>query len=169
MSINDVTEYVSQLEYVDPSIREELSRVVGRVFDCLLKAEVPKEAPNEVFVSTTDSGGVLNLTAWLFTPQLVVQLRNPLDEDRIQYEVAPFKDAVDWIRLNARRFDLHSSNDDSELELEFTTTDGLSRELAATGKACEHLMSVYQSVFLPNFRNCLTLKLAGGLTREAQR
>ena len=158
MSIDDVTEYIAKLEYVDASVREKLSGIVGTVFDCLLKNSVPKEVPEEVFVSTSDSGGVLNVTVWLFTPRLVVQIRNPLDKDRIQYEMAPFKDAVDWIRLNARKFDLNNSSDDSELELEFTTADGLSQELSATGKGCDHLMRVYRDMFLANFKTLSALE-----------
>ena len=152
MSIANVAEYVEKLEYVEASVREKLAGVVGTVFDCLLKSHFPSEVPDDVFVSTTDSGGVLNLTAWLFTPRLVVQIRNPLDRDRIQYEMAPFENAVDWIRLNARKFDLENSSDDSQLELEFSTADGLTQELSATGKGCDHLMRVYRDRFLSNFK-----------------
>ena len=158
MSIKSIPEYIAQLEYVDASDREELAGIVDTVFDCLLKNIFPKEVPEEVFVSITDSGGVINVTAWLFTPSLVVQIRNPLHKGRIQYEMAPLKDAVDWIRLNARKFDLNNSSDDSQLELEFTTSDGLSQELSATGKGCDHLMKVYRNIFLANFKELSALE-----------
>ena len=41
--------------------------------------------------------------------------------------------------------------DDSQLGLEFTTIDGLSTELTATGEGCARLMEVYRDRFLANF------------------
>ena len=96
-------------------------------------------------------GGPDYTSVWLFTKNLVVEIRNPLNEGRIQYEIAPFRQAVDWIRLNARRYEFEEPTETSQLDLEFTTMDGLSAGLSATGQGCRHLMTIYRDRFLANF------------------
>ena len=91
------------------------------------------------------------LGLWLFTPQLIVEIRNPLGQNRFQCEMARFKHAVDWIRLSARKYDFRDHTPESELDLEFTTTDGLSSALSATGEGCPELMRIYRKRFLTNF------------------
>lgn len=133
-------------ERIDTQIRTKLQRAIDTV-----KTNVPEE-PKTVFVSTSTMAGELKyLGVWLFTERLVVEIRNPLDKARIQYEIARFQSAVDWVRLNARNYDLKNDGADSELELEFTTTDGLSSVLSANGVGCSELMDVYNKLFVPSF------------------
>ena len=135
-------------KYIRKPIREELQKLSTRVRPLLPDGETP----NGVFVSTSAFSGELKyLGLWLFTPNLYVEIRNPLDKDRIQFEMARFKNAVDWIRLNARNYDFKEWSDVSELELEFTTEDGASTVISATGEGCDHLMRLYKQTFLPNF------------------
>ena len=135
-------------KYIRKSIREELQKVSTRVARQLPEGEIP----DRVFVSTSAFSGELKyLGVWLFTSNLYVEIRNPLDKDRIQFEMARFRSAVDWIRLNARNYDFKECSDVSELELEFTTTDGVSTVISATGEGCDHLMGLYKQTFLSNF------------------
>ena len=135
-------------EYIDAPIREKLEKIKAKVIENL----PDNESPNGIFVSTKSTQGSLSyLGIWLFTPRLVVEIRNPLSKARIQYEMARLRDAVDWIRLNARNYDFKDHRADSELDLEFTTEDGLSSVLSANGEGCPTLMEVYRDSFLPNF------------------
>lgn len=139
-------------DYIEDPIRGKLDKVKTTV----IKNLPGDELPDEVFVSTSSSQGSLSyLGVWLFTPRLVVEIRNPLSQARIQYEIARFKDAVDWIRLNARNYEFGEHSANSELELEFTTEDGLSSVLSANGEGCRRLMEVYRDRFLPNFTGTL--------------
>ena len=109
------------------------------------------EEPIEAYVSTElDEGTLTYPSLWLFTCRLLVEIRNPVFGGRIQFEVARLERAVDWIRLNARKYEFDEPEADSQLELEFTTIDGLSSALVATGKGCLELMNVYRNRFLPN-------------------
>ena len=101
--------------YIKGPIREKLDVVMATVSKNLPKSE----SPVEVFVSTMSSQESLRYTGiWLFTTRLVAEIRNPLSKARIQYEMAGFKDSVDWIRLNARNYDFQDHGADSELDLE---------------------------------------------------
>ena len=132
--------------YIELPIREKLANVID-----IVTPHLPEKQVEAVFVSTnTGEGGPKVLSVWLFTKNLIVDIRGPLRKDRIQFDFARFSKAVDWIRLNARRYDYESPGIDSQLELEFTTTDGLATELSATGEGCTHLMEVYRNRFLAN-------------------
>ena len=65
--------------------------------------------------------------------------------------MARLKGSIDWIRLDARDYGFGDSTKDSQLDLEFTTVDGLSKFLSANGEGCCHLMQLYNDRFLPNF------------------
>ena len=133
-------------KYVEEPIGEKLRKVMATVVSTL------PEKPDEAYVSTSFSRGELNyLGIWLFTPTLAVEIRNPLSQARIQYDMFRFKDAVDWIRLNARRYEFRELLEDSHLELEFTTIDGVSSTLSASGEGCRDLMDIYRRRFLQNF------------------
>ena len=134
-------------DYIEATVREKLTKVIDTVSNNL------PEQPCEVFVSTSANGGGPNYPSiWLFTQHLLVEIRNPLNQDRVQFELFPFKDAVDWMRLNARKYDFKNPMRDSALDLEFTTKDGLTAELTATGEGCAHLMELYRRRFLLNFK-----------------
>ena len=137
-------------EYIEAPIREKLQKALTGVMENL------PETPEEAFVSTSLSDDApIYRGIWLFTPKLVVEIRNPLNQDRIQYEIAPFKKAVDWIRLNARKYEFDNPTKDSQFDLEFTTKDGLSSELSAIGQGCQDLLRIYRERFLPNFTGVL--------------
>lgn len=132
-------------EYIGNAYRKKLSGVIETVTRHL------PEQPEEAYVSTDlDEGVVVYPGVWLFTPRLLVEIRNPLYGDRIQFEIARLERAVDWVRLNARKYEFDEPTDNSQLELEFTTIDGLSSALLATGRGCRELMNVYHTRFLPN-------------------
>ena len=133
-------------EYIEEPIRDELSKVVATV-----TANLPENL-EETFVSTSFSQGERNYpSVWLFTSKLAVEIRYPLRQARIQYEMFRLKNSVDWIRLNARRYDFGDPAENSELDIEFTTIDSVSSILEATGDGCRHLMGVYKRWFSPNF------------------
>ena len=133
-------------EYIEAPIREKLGKVIATV-----SSNLPEE-PDEAFSSVSSGeGGRTYPNTWLFTRNLVVEIRNPLSQDRIQHDLARLAESVDWIRLNARKYEFGDATEDSQLELEFTTTDGLAGTLSATGQGCIRLMEVYRSRFLANF------------------
>ena len=137
-------------EYIEDPIKEKLHKVMVAVIETL------PEEPDEAFVSTSFNEGALNyLGIWLFTPKLLVEIRNPLSQDRIQYEIARLKEAVDWIRLNARKYEFKDPREDSQLDLEFTNRDGFSSALSATGQGCQDLLKIYRDIFLLNFTGLL--------------
>lgn len=104
------------------------------------------------FVSNPPSGGgPSNISVWIFTRNLVVEVRNPHIDGRIQHDLAPFRESVDWMRLDAHNYNFEDVRPESRLKLEFTTRDGLNGELYATGEACSELMGIYRKRFLPNF------------------
>lgn len=135
-------------DYIEEPIRQKLCKTMDAVIATLPEGE----APNEVFISTSSTQSSRRyLGVWLFTLNLAVEIRTPLDRDRIQFEMFRFRNAVDWIRLRARKYKFEDPQDDSELDLEFTTKEGVSSELSADGKGCRHLMDIYRSQFLENF------------------
>ena len=135
-------------EYIDAPIRKKLTNIVRIVCEHLLKDEVP----DRVFVSTSAGPNSLShLGVWLFIHRFVVEIRNPLRAARVHFEVYRFKEAVDWIRLNARNYEFGECIRESELELEFSTEDGVTGVLSANGEGCGRLMELYREKFIPNF------------------
>ena len=132
-------------EYIEPPIREKLEEAIEAVAPHL------PEPPEECFVSTQATEPRVP-SIWLFTKHLLVEIRLPLSKERVQFDFARLHRSVDWIRLNARRYDFAHAVDDSVLELEFTTTDGTNSELSATGEGCTRLMEVYRERILRNFK-----------------
>ena len=115
------------------------------------------ESTVDLFVSNPrPEGGRAIANSWLFTKNLVVMIRDPRDEGRLQYDIAPFKHSVDWMRFNSRNYDFENAATESDLALEFTTKDGFSGELVASGEGCSHLFRIYRDWFLPNFEWTLT-------------
>ena len=124
-------------EYIDPPIREKLGEVITTVTPHL------PETPEEVFVSTQENEPRVR-SVWLFTKHLVVEIRSPLSKERTVFDFGRLYRAVDWVRLDARRYAFDDPADDAVLELEFTTTDSVTSEISATGKGCPHLMEIYR-------------------------
>lgn len=133
-------------DYIDDKTRGNLHSIVDAVIDRL------PERPNRSFFSTDSSERAPSyFSIWLFTPQLAVKIRNSFVQSRVQYEMARIRDVVDWVRLSAREFNLSQPTKDSQLDLEFTTTDGASGELSAKGEKCSDLMDLYEERFRPSF------------------
>ncbi len=132
-------------KYIEPPIRAKLEEVIEAVTPHL------PESPEEVFVSTK-VGEPRVPSLWLFTKYLVVEIRGPLNRERIQFDCGRLYKAVDWIRLKALKYDFGNPKEDSVLEVEFTTIDGLTSELSATGKGCARLMDVYRDRLIGNFK-----------------
>ena len=133
-------------KYLDEAVQERLHNITANV------VEIIPEKPVEVFVSTTSNQGQLNyLGIWLFTSNLAIEIRHPLSQHRIQFDIFRFKKAIDWIRLNARSYDFSDPVENSQLDLEFTTVDSASGVLSANGQGCRHLMQIYKNRFVTNF------------------
>lgn len=122
-----------------------------------LVAVIEKTLPSgqstvDLFVSNPrPEGGRAIASSWLFTQNLVVMIRDTISGERLQYDIAPFKDSVDWVRFNSRNYEFGDVVPESDFVLEFTTKDGFSGELTASGEGCSHLFRIYQERFLPNF------------------
>ena len=139
---------ISVGDYIDAPIAGQMNKVVAIVCNNL----PPNETPEEIFSSVSlGQGANAYPNIWVFTQHLVVEIRHPLDKDRIQYDLVRFNHAVDWVRISAWNFAFEDPTEDSQLELEFTTTDGFSGVLSATGAVCRQLMDIYQSRFMDNF------------------
>ena len=134
-------------------VRETVKDQVNRVLPAVQKNLPAGEKPDALFISISPSEGVTNYSVWLFSEHLVIEIRNPHIAGRIQHDLGPFKNSVDWIRLDAHDFDFEEEvHPESRLRLEFTTMDGLTGELFAKGEdACRGLMSIYHDKLLPNF------------------
>ena len=138
------------------STSPELPAYIGiqtkRKLELAMAAIIPllPESSEEVFVCTQKKDPQIP-SAWLFTKNLAVEIRNPLNEDLIHFDFCHISKAVDWVRLIARKYDFHQFTVDSELELEFTTTAGASANLWGTGAGCEHLLKIYKDRVLTNF------------------
>ena len=133
-------------EYVDPQVREKITRIFE-----MMRDNIPGEV-EELFVSIApNASGPGSITLWAFTDLHVVRVWDPINEDRIQHEIAYVARCVDWVELDARKFNFGTPDRNSRLRLEFTTTDGLSGELWGEGEGCTHLMTIYKERFLRNF------------------
>ena len=136
---------VGLLGLIEGPIRDKLFLVVK-----LVVSNLPED-PIDAFVSTSQSGsGVSYDGVWLFTPRYVSEIRNPLNTGRVQHEIARLSGLVDWVRLTARNYDFQMPQQESQLELEFTTSDGYGSTLAGVGLGCDRLMEVYRERFLKN-------------------
>ena len=130
---------------LEEPIRDKLIGIVK-----LVVSNLP-EPPIDAFVSTSPSdSGVSYDGVWLFTSKYVAEIRTPLRMGRVQHDVARFRGLVDWVRLTARHYDFQRSHEESQLDLEFTTSDGLSGTLSGVSFRCEHLMKIYRERFLEN-------------------
>ena len=126
-------------------IRDRLLRIVQ-----LVSSNLPED-PIDVFVSTSSSNSGLSYDGvWVFTPKFVSEIRSPLSSGRVQHDVARLKGLVDWVRLTARNFEFQESDQESRLDLEFTTSDGFGGTLSGVGPRCDRLMKVYRERFLEN-------------------
>lgn len=136
-------------EYIEDHRKSELRKIIDTIVETL--PEKPKSNDTPFFSTDSNQESSSYFIIWLFTTTLAVQIRNSRKHYRVQYEIVRLKDAVDWIRLNAVEYDLVNPTVSSQLEIEFTTTDGATGELSATGERCRALMELYKTRFLPNF------------------
>ena len=133
-------------DYIKGSVREKLDKVKDMVSKNLHEDVVdvfPSSRPGE--------SGPEFIGLWLFTKTLVSEVRNPLRATQIQHDVARIAGLVDWLRLTARHYDFNDAEPQSELDLEFSTVDGLNGTLSATGPSCDLLMELYRRRFQANF------------------
>ena len=135
-------------DYLDDALKKKLSTVIEVVSKNLPACE---DAGKAVPCTSLVNGRVRYDSVWLFTPNLAVQIRDPLRNGWTQHEMAPFAGTVDWIRLTVRDSQVGAANEDASLDIEFTTLGGWSGTLTAVGEACEPLMAVYHERILPNF------------------
>ena len=136
-------------EYIGCVLRDRFQNLVAVVEKTLPE----NQSAVDVFVSNPRAeGGRAIANSWVFTQNLVILIRDPRDERRLQYDMAPFKDSVDWMRFNVRNYEFGDAGPESDLVLEFTTKDGFSGELLASGEGCSHLLRIYRERFLPNFQ-----------------
>ena len=135
-------------EYIGCILRDRVGSLIP-----LIERTLPEgQSTVALFINNPrPEGGRSTSSCWLFTQSLVVRIRDPRDEGRLQHDIAPFKDSVDWVRLNSRYYEFEGSDSESDLVLEFTTKDGFSGELVASGEGCSHLFRIYKEQFLPNF------------------
>ena len=133
-------------DYIEGPIRTKIEIVLE-----LMRGNIPEDI-EDLFVSTyPNATGPDRYTLWLFTDRFVVKVQNPINLERIVHELASLKHGVDWVQLDARKFDFGKHASDSILMLQFTTTDGMSDELWGEGEGCPRLMEVYKKRFLGNF------------------
>ena len=138
--------------YITGETRRVLSDVACKVEDLL------PETVQDTFVSTRSSqGSLVHSGVWLFSESLIVEIRDPMS-NKTQFEIGRIRNDVDWIRLTARNFDLaensgstESPGNRAELDLEFTTRNGLSCEITANGRGCSDLMRLYRKRFIDNW------------------
>ena len=95
-------------------------------------------------------GNLRYQSVWMFAGKVVVEVKNPL-ETTVLHDVVRIADAVDWVQLATRNYDFQEATNESYLELEFTTTDGYSGTLYATGQGCSELMDLYRNRFVTNY------------------
>ena len=132
--------------YIEGPIRTKIETVLE-----LMRGNVPEDI-KELFVSTyPNATGPDRYTLWLFTDRFVVKVPNPINLERIVHELGSLKHGVDWVQLDARKFDFDKHASNSILMLQFTTTDGMSGELWGEGEGCPRLMEIYKKWFLKNF------------------
>ena len=107
---------------------------------------------SQCFVSrlVAPDGNLRYQSVWMFAGKIALEVRNPL-ETTVLHDVVRIADAVDWVRLATRHYDFQETTDESYLELEFTTTDGYSGILYATGHGCRELMDLYRDQFVANY------------------
>ena len=110
-----------------------------------------------VFASTSDAHGANEAedrhfdSLWLFTEQYIGEVRNlQAGGQRVNFDIARLARNVDYIRISSRDFDIKKATADSWMELEFTTSDGLSGSLRSLGVACDDLLKIYQDYFKAN-------------------
>ena len=133
-------------DYIEGSVREKLDKIKDMVSKNLHEDVVdvfPSNRPGE--------SGPEFIGLWLFTKTLVSEVRNPLRATQIQHDVARIAGLVDWLRLTARHYEFNGAVSQSELDLEFSTVDGLNGTLSATGQSCDLLMELYRRRFQANF------------------
>ena len=137
---------VKMPEYLEESINTMVDDVFRRI-----QGNIPEEV-EDLFISipprTTSPDSYI---LWVFTKLYIVRVWNPSNVDRIQHDMAYLANCVDWVELDARKFDFVNSESSSRMRLEFTTTDGFSGELWGQGKGCDHLMTIYRERFIKNF------------------
>ena len=132
-------------DYIEGSVRERLDRIIDLVSKNLQEDVV------EVFPSNRPGeSGPEFIGLWLFTKTLVAEVRNPLRPAQIQHDVARLAGLVDWLRLTGRHYEFSDPVSQSELDLEFSTSDGLNGILSASGPSCDLLMDIYRRRFQVN-------------------
>jgi hypothetical protein len=140
-------------KYIKGETRKKLSEVA-----CKVEVLLP-ETVQETFVSTRFSqGSLVHSGVWLFSESLIVEIRDPMSSNKTQFEIGRIRKDVDWIRLTARNFNLGENPENAEnpgskaeLDLEFTTRNGLSYEITANGKGCSDLFRLYRERFISNW------------------
>ena len=146
-------------DYIGCVLRERVQSLVA-----VIEKTLPSgQSTVDIFVSNPrPEGGRAISSSWLFTQNFVVMIRDPRSDERLlQYDIAPFKDSVDWVRFNSRNYAFGDAVPESDLILEFTTKDGFSGELSASGEGCDHLFRIYRDRFLPNIEWTLTRRENG--------
>ena len=135
-------------ENIQGPIRDRLEKVIS-----LVKKNLAEEVSDLFVSSRPGETGPEYIAIWLFTENFMAEVRNPLRQAQLQHDVARLAGLVDWLRLTGRNYEFLEAEQNSELDLEFSTSDGLSGTLSATGTSCELLMDIYRRKFRDNLRS----------------
>lgn len=139
-------------EYLNREVRSAISGVIDNVVPLL-----PEQVVKAMFVCTKrrnpNDSRLEYPDVWLFLDDIIVQIYRPREE-RLQFEFSRFKNQIDWIRLTAAEYNPARPDvisEESVLELDFTTKDGVSNDLSANGEGCPELLRMYREQFIPNW------------------
>ena len=90
-------------------------------------------------------------SVWVFTDKYVGEIKNPLSNTlRLNFEVVPFANSVDWMRITSQEYDFTAATPKSQMSLDFTTIDGFNGLISSVGEECDDLIQLYRNIFVPN-------------------
>lgn len=92
-----------------------------------------------------------NTVLWLLSDVALVAVTEPFRETSSYIEYIRYKGRIDWLRLRAFDYDFDEVRPESELLLEFTTEDGYSEGISASGKGCDRLQEIWKKYFTSNY------------------
>ena len=141
-------------EYEDAEVKSllgehlpRLGKIISKLFPQLINEKFT------LFLSVASKRtNTPNTVLWLLSDVALVAVTDPFREAFAYIEYIRYKERIDWLRLRAFDYDFDEGIPESELLLEFTTEDGYSEGISASGKGCDYLQEIWKQYFISNYQ-----------------
>ena len=108
------------------------------------------EKITEIFISeyTEENGMRVYENLWFFSDRYCMESKNFTQNDNI--DITPYYKIIKYLSIEKKDYEFDSANEQSRAIFRFVFNIGIDGTIKASGKNCDHLLSIVKSYFVPN-------------------